>query len=103
MDIKNLDDLELAFVQNIINELSNQIEKDKDKIHPITFLAEKAILKINLLLTHIGYVETKSNQWKQIAKTFYELIPEETLNHYSLDCFCQNCVIIKTYQNLIKE
>jgi hypothetical protein len=103
MDIKNLDDLEVAFVQNIINELNNQIQKDTENTQPITFLARKAVNKIMFLLTHIGYVETKSNQWKQIATTFYKLIPEETLNHYSLDCFCQNCVIIKTYQNLIKE
>jgi predicted nucleic acid-binding protein len=103
MEIKNLDNLELAFVQNIINELSNQIEKDKDKIHPITFLAEKAILKINLLLTHIGYVETKSNQWKQISKTFYDLIPQSALDQSISGCFCENCVMIHTYKNLTKE
>jgi hypothetical protein len=41
------------------------------------------------------------NQWKQISKTFYNLIPQTALDEYISGCFCENCVSISAYNNLI--
>ena len=109
MEKKSLTALEIAFVQNTINELSNQIAKDSFDSFSIKSLCERAVNKIQFLLTHIGYVETgiklqetTSLEWKQLAKTFYDALDEETLAHYNAQCFCQTCVAITTYRQITK-
>ena len=104
---KSLTVLEVAFIQNTINELNNQITKDAFDSFSIKSLCERAINKIQFLLTHIGYVETATQlqetialEWKQLASTFYKSLDKETLDHYQVNCFCQTCVAITTYRKI---
>lgn len=71
-----MDQLFLARVNNIINEIENQLSKDCDVDPQVaTTLMSAAVNRISLLLTHIGYLESvienlsaENQRLSQIAK-----------------------------------
>lgn len=54
-----MDTFSIAKIQNVLSEMSNQIAKDNIDSYVSKTLMSLAINRISLLLTHIGYIESK--------------------------------------------
>lgn len=65
-------------VNNIVNELQNQINKDYIDTSIAKSLMNFSINRINLLLTHIGYLEAKLEA-ASVQKDSINFSPEATL------------------------
>jgi hypothetical protein len=55
----NMDNIFQAKIDNIINEMQNQISKDDIDSSVSRLLMNVAVNRIQLLMTHIGYLEYK--------------------------------------------
>lgn len=56
-----MDQLFLAKIQNTINEIENQFNKDSIDHSVAKILMQRSVFQIQELLTHIGYLEHKLN------------------------------------------
>lgn len=59
-----MDELEIAKVQNTINEIENQLSKYKDHDNS-SFLLKRSAYQIKLLLMRIGYLEESLNRYQK--------------------------------------
>lgn len=54
-----MDELQLAKIQNTINEIRNQINKESIDTSVSKILMQRASMQLNQLITRIGYLEAK--------------------------------------------
>lgn len=54
-----MDQLQIAKIQNTINEINNQILKDSIDTSISKTLMNRAVNQLNQLMTHIGFLEAK--------------------------------------------
>lgn len=59
-------------ISNIINEIENQLQKDSIDDSVARTLMSLAVNRISLLMTHIGYIETKLNSTIESNRIFSE-------------------------------
>jgi hypothetical protein len=55
-----MDNRYLLKIQNTINEINNQLNKEVVDTSTSKILMQRAIIQLNELITHIGYLENKS-------------------------------------------
>jgi hypothetical protein len=54
-----MNELQLAKIQNTINEIQNQLTKIYIDTPVFRVLMQRSIIQLNELMTHVGYLETK--------------------------------------------
>jgi hypothetical protein len=57
-----MDELLEAKVNNIINEINNQLSKEAIDSHTARTLMGSAVNRMLLLMTHVGYLESRLNE-----------------------------------------
>lgn len=72
-----MDEFFQAQIQNIINEIENQLNKDHIDEMVSRTLLQVSIIRIQKLMTHIGYLEHKLSSTIDLNKTM--LIQAENL------------------------
>lgn len=58
-----MNQLEVAKIQNTINQIENQISKNQDSPNAV-ILMQRAVYQLKFLLTHIGYLESSNISYK---------------------------------------
>ena len=73
-----MDQLELAKIQNTINEIKNQLNKELIDTSVSKILMQRASMQLNQLITRIGYLQAKSKD--NLISTEPTLIVDEDWN-----------------------
>jgi len=74
-----MDNRYLLKIQNTINEINNQLNKEVVDTSTSKILMQRAIIQLNELITHIGYLENKS-QPTLVIKSQPTLVIDEEWN-----------------------
>lgn len=67
-----MDELQIAKIQNTINEINNQVSKDYIDTPVSKLLMTRSVNQLNFLMMHIGHLEEKLNSTIESNRLFAE-------------------------------
>lgn len=71
--------------QNLINEISNQLTNDHVDDYVVKIIFQLTLSRIKILLTHIGYLESKLDSVNQLNKNLQIQLENTTAENQRLN------------------